>query len=132
MSADIRLEEGEGKVVVTGSALRVEAADLVIDAYDRRKVNTGLRRAMVHDQNDGLTLNFNGDYPGGVTINGMNSLVIKGDLQFRIAHNNGNFGHGHGPFGDFPIHELDEVLSLAQVIVDLRKQIAELRAKVGI
>jgi hypothetical protein len=24
----------------------------------------------VHDQGDGLTLNFNGDYPGGVTING--------------------------------------------------------------
>jgi len=32
--------------------------------------------SLVHDQNDGLTINFNGDYPGGVTVVG--ELVVAG------------------------------------------------------
>jgi hypothetical protein len=57
----------------------VEGSDLVLDATERRKENhTPNRRALVHDFQDGLTINFNGDYPGRVTIAG--NAAVTGDL----------------------------------------------------
>ena len=38
----------------------------------------------MHDQNDGLTINFNGDYPGGLTIHGVTMLDVVGDLRLKI------------------------------------------------
>lgn len=61
MSADIKL--GEINVIV-------EAMDLLLDHPSRRLSQGGQRRALVHDFQDGLTLNWAGDYPGGVTIAG--------------------------------------------------------------
>ncbi|HMM94080.1 hypothetical protein [Phycicoccus sp.] len=59
-----------------GDWIHLEAAvtkaasnDLMLDAPWRRKTNTPCRRALVHDFDDGLTLNWDRDYPGGVTIN---------------------------------------------------------------
>lgn len=70
MATDVRLDEGDGTVLALAArVVKAEATDFVLDAADRRR-GPGLRRALVHDQNDGLTINFNGDYPGGVTING--------------------------------------------------------------
>lgn len=74
MLSDIQFD-GE-QVKIEGSVLAVHAADLIIDSPDRRtKTKAGkktppYRRALVHDQQDGLTINFNGDYPGGVTAYG--------------------------------------------------------------
>jgi hypothetical protein len=69
MATDIKLEEQE--VIVEGSGLRVTCLDLMLDHPARRRSSTPeFRRALVHDSNDGLTLNFNNDYPGGVTIHG--------------------------------------------------------------
>jgi len=51
----------------------IEAWDLALDAADRRKIpkeKSPHRRALVHDFNDGLTINWGSDYPGGVTIQG--------------------------------------------------------------
>jgi hypothetical protein len=66
--SDIRLVPGQ---------VRVEAWDLVLDAKDRRKTTTPQRRAMVHDFDDGLTVNWANDYPYGVTLKGVRTLEGK-------------------------------------------------------
>jgi len=73
MPADITLNGDDGNaewVIVEGSVLKAETSDLMLDSPGRRSADTGFRRAMVHDFKDGLTINFNGDYPGGVTVGG--------------------------------------------------------------
>ena len=61
------------------------------------------RRALVHDTTDGLTVNFNRDYPGGVTIRG----VVKMPERLLVAN--------------------QDVL---QLIEALRAQVADLQARV--
>jgi PASTA domain-containing protein len=80
MPTDVKLDAGDGSfVLVQGRVLKVAGSDLVLDAPERRKENkTPNRRALVHDFQDGLTINFNGDYPGGVTIAG--NAAVTGDL----------------------------------------------------
>lgn len=80
MPTDVKLDAGDGSfVLVQGRVLKVAGSDLVLDAPERRKENqTPNRRALVHDFQDGLTINFNGDYPGGVTIAG--NASVTGDL----------------------------------------------------
>lgn len=70
MLGDVRLSEDQQETVfVDGSILSVGASDFILDAPARRSHGGGnLRRALVHDTADGLTINFNGDYPGGVSI----------------------------------------------------------------
>jgi hypothetical protein len=91
MATDLRLDDVDGTyVVVQGRVLKVVGSDFILDSPDRRKNDTPNRRAMVHDGNDGLTLNFNGDYPGGVTVTG--ELTFGGaalsktlaDLQYAV------------------------------------------------
>jgi hypothetical protein len=42
------------------------------------------RRALVHDETDGLTINFSDDYPGGLSLSGvvriMPKEVVKGEI----------------------------------------------------
>jgi hypothetical protein len=80
MPTDIKIDEGDGSwVVVEADVLKTTAAELMLDSPHRRQPGGApLRRALVHDTNDGLTINFNGDYRGGVTIVG--SLVVSGGL----------------------------------------------------
>lgn len=59
--SDIKLRPGQ---------VVVDAWDLVVDSPDRRSNTTPQRRALVHDYDDGLTINWAEDYPGGVTIQG--------------------------------------------------------------
>ena len=66
VESDIKLEAGQ---------VVIEAYDLCLDSKERRRNNMGYRRAMVHDGNDGLTINWANDYPGGVTINRLKSLT---------------------------------------------------------
>lgn len=70
MATDIRLDGGDDQNIVDIDCefLRTSANDVVIDAPKRRSNRTGYRRALIHDHNDGLTINYNGDYPGGVRI----------------------------------------------------------------
>jgi hypothetical protein len=70
MPTDIMLDDGQNIVSVLTEFFKVNGVDLILDSPSRRRSPTGTRRALVHDQNDGLTINFNGDYPGGVTIDG--------------------------------------------------------------
>jgi hypothetical protein len=78
MDSDVKLVPGQ---------VRVEACDLCIDSPDRRKKDTPTapdRRALVHDFGDGLTINWAGDYPGGVTING-DAVRVVGKLEITTA-----------------------------------------------
>jgi len=57
-------------VHIEGNVQKVTCYDIELDNAGRRSNTTGNRRAFVHDFQDGLTLNWARDYPGGVTING--------------------------------------------------------------
>ena len=61
--------------------VKVEAWDLCLDSPDRRipAGTSPYRRALVHNQNDGLTINYGNDYPNGVQING--KTLINGNTQ---------------------------------------------------
>lgn len=81
MPTDIKLDQGDGNwLVAEGNVLKTTAADFMLDSPARRRGGGGPhRRALVHDANDGLTLNFGGDYPGGVTVSG--NLTVTGDVR---------------------------------------------------
>jgi hypothetical protein len=80
MPTDIKLDQQGGNwLILEGSVLKTTAADLMLDSPARRRGGTSPhRRALVHDAQDGLTINFAGDYPGGVTVTG--NLAVTGDL----------------------------------------------------
>ncbi|MCU0567577.1 MAG: hypothetical protein MUF49_13385 [Oculatellaceae cyanobacterium Prado106] len=72
MNTDIKLFENQ--------QVKIEAWDFLLDAADRRKPNetnihySDYRRALVHNVGDKLTINYAGDYPGGVDIQGTTSI----------------------------------------------------------
>lgn len=70
MATDVRLDEGSNQswVTVEAAALNVTGADLLLADAARKKTPDGFRRALVHNESDGLTMNYDGDYPGGVRI----------------------------------------------------------------
>lgn len=87
MSSDIKLD-GDW-VVIEGTWIKGQVCDLILDKPDRRIDNNGVRRALVHDFNDGLTINYDGDYPGGVKIQG--NVVLPDELNvedIRVAGKN--------------------------------------------
>ncbi len=83
MSSDIILDED--KIHIKGiNQLKIESQDLILDRLDRRPgtdPNTD-RRALVHDDGDVLSVNYNGDYMGGVRIDGGES----GEVPLTIQH----------------------------------------------
>jgi hypothetical protein len=83
---DITLEED--KVSVNSRWLHVNSWDIMLDGPGRRREEgTPYRRALVHDGEDGLTINYNMDYPGGVTLCGSVSLPetlnVAGNATFE-------------------------------------------------
>ena len=66
----VRGYNGGDWVDVESRVVQVKGTDVMVDSAGRRTNSTPFRRAIVHDFTDGLTLNWNRDYPGGVTING--------------------------------------------------------------
>jgi hypothetical protein len=80
--SDIKLDaDGDGWVTVETDVLKSSASDFMVDCPPRRKGPSDYRRALVHNVDDGLTLNFAGDYPDGVTVD--SRLEVHGDLQVR-------------------------------------------------
>lgn len=84
-----------------GMSLKVATADLQLDRSERRKNATPNRRALVHNFNDGLTLNWANDYPGGVTING--EVHLESGLGGVTV--NGKLKATHLQAGNVHIHE---------------------------
>lgn len=71
MDGDVKLNGDT--VIIEGRVIQATATDVILDNKERRRKNASpisLRRALVHNFDDGLTINFAGDYPGGVQING--------------------------------------------------------------
>ena len=111
------------EIEVLCSNLNVHGTDFVIDSPVRRKPNgPRLRRALVHDESDGLSINFGNDYPGGVTMGGVRVLDVTGELTFRISH----IGEKSSSGGPPPA----EVLTLSEVIQDFRRQIFDLQVQI--
>lgn len=77
MANDILLEATDHPdwIAVQAPVLQIAGHDVLIDSPERRKSATPFRRALVHDQGDGLTVNFANDYPGGVTLSGVASIT---------------------------------------------------------
>jgi hypothetical protein len=121
--SDIVFDNSE-QITVLCDNLNVQGHDFLLDSPSRRKPNgPRFRRALVHDQNDGLTFNFGNDYPGGVTISGVRALDVTGDLQFRITNEDAILlTGGHPPA---------ETVKLADIIKELRGEIADLRAHIA-
>ena len=69
--SDVELQDGR---------VLVRAPDLCLDSQDRRSLTAPggpghPRRAFVHDFQDGLTINWANDYPGGVTVRGLRTVL---------------------------------------------------------
>lgn len=81
MATDIKLDQNDGNwVIAEGNVLKTTAFDFMLDSPGRRHGGASpYRRALVHDFQDGLTINYAGDYPGGVTVTG--NVVVTGDLK---------------------------------------------------
>lgn len=78
MATDIILDDGgQERITLAATAVKTTAADFIMDSPVRHKGKPGLRRALVHDPSDGLTLSYNGDYPGCVKI-------VDANLRLRI------------------------------------------------
>jgi len=80
-------------VQVEGNWLKVTCFDLKLDNAGRRKNNTGERRALVHDFNDGLTINWASDYPGGITLKGKVKLDELEGGHLRVHHHDLHLDH---------------------------------------
>jgi hypothetical protein len=154
MATDVRLDAGDGTFLeLEAHVVKVVGSDFMLDSAERRKDGgPQFRRALVHDQNDGLTINFNNDYEGGVTINGAiifrdgermrggitingpitidggiamsRNLNLTGDIQFQIQHFN--------EIGDLlSVPPPTETVSLAEVIKSLRGDILALQNRIA-
>ena len=122
------------QIEITCSNLNVHGTDLTLDSPARRKPNgPRLRRALVHDQNDGLTINFNKDYPGGVSVVG--ALVVRGGLSFEMVEK-GASAEASPPTPEIPFPHFPEVtfrtqVDLQEALLNLRGEIYDLKAKVA-
>jgi hypothetical protein len=156
VEADIRLDAEV--VLIDGARARVTGTDFEINHAPRRP-GTGsesLRRALVHDDRDGLTINFAGDYPAGVVINGCSlvleapegPLFVVGVLQSLLAKTDtliptpGSISAEKieliieslspteidGRAGPkVPVRQLED---LGQIIYDLRQQVGDLQRQI--
>jgi hypothetical protein len=141
---DVRLDEGgDGSfIVLEGRVVKAAGSDFMLDSPERRIGKKPFRRALVHDQGDGLTVNFAFDYKGGVTLNGVREisphdtrtggpldridptpiLVVHGGIEFEV----------HSQSSIFDGAELKvTTLSLIGELTKLQTQISALQAQVA-
>ncbi|MDH4369640.1 MAG: hypothetical protein OEV99_07310 [Nitrospira sp.] len=82
MATDVKLDEIDGTyLLLEARVVKSVASDFMLDSPERNKGINPHRRALVHDQSDGLTINYNGDYPGGVRINQVAELTPLGRVK---------------------------------------------------
>jgi len=76
-SADLSTMSTPDKVVV-GSRLFVKGADFHFGTNDGRSIGTKTeQRALVHNTSDRLFLNYNGDFEGGLWIQGPKTVFYE-------------------------------------------------------
>jgi len=149
MATDVKLDQGDGSfLVLEGRVVKATASDLMLDSPARRKGPNTFRRALVHNQSDGLTVNFANDYPGGITLNGVTEispqtpkgggpvsvtldptprLKLRGSLDFEV-HSIPLLGSGgESTVTTFTLHV--ELQKLQNQISQLKAKVAALEAK---
>jgi hypothetical protein len=143
---DVRLDDGDGSyLVLEGPVVKVEGHDFMLDASDRRHGGGVFRRALVHDQNDGLTVNYGADYPGGVAILG--HVTFPGPVTFSTPFSKLQVAEIDPPGRRLAVHgdityEVETValvhggprritVVLEQVLGDLQTKINQLTARVA-
>ena len=118
--SDIVFDNTE-QITVLCNDIKIQGSDFLLDSPGRRSRHGGnLRRALVHDQADGLTINFNGDYPGGVTILGVKLLDVHGDIRLTIKR-----------MEMVRLHPVIETINLTDFINSTREEISSLKAQVA-
>jgi hypothetical protein len=138
MATDVKLDQGDGSFLeLDARVVKAISSDFMLDQPSRRKGGGPFRRALVHDQNDGLTVNFNGDYPGGVTLVNVTeifpqkqTLVVRGGISYEADVPTGAVGQGaiEGETHTITVN-LDELLSTYQSeILKLTARVAALEA----
>jgi hypothetical protein len=70
MPTDVRLMDEDVTIDAVGGRVQVLATDFSLVSENHKTGTHGLRRALVHSEQDALVLNFGGDYPGGVRVHG--------------------------------------------------------------
>ncbi|MEP7340893.1 MAG: hypothetical protein ABI977_24390 [Acidobacteriota bacterium] len=146
MATDVRLDDVDGTyVVLDARVVKALGADFMLDSAGRRKSSKPFRRALVHDQNDGLTVNFNGDYVGGVTLIGVTeivpqrppgtlprfvpNLVVRGGISYEVQ---GIDINGKPLMATVVLNdELNKLQSQIDELSKLQSQISELQARVA-
>lgn len=139
MSTDIKLDQGDGSYLeLDARVVKTFSSDFMLDSPNRRKGGGAFRRALVHNQSDGLTINYNGDYPGGVTVVGVTeiipqrqpgllplimstvpTLVVRGGISYEVP--------GLTLEGD----TIKITVNLEDELSKLQSQISELKTKVA-
>ncbi len=153
---DILLDDRDGTyVTIEARVLKAKVADFQLDSPQRHRADRpGSRRALVHDQRDGLTVNFNRDYPGGVTINDVVNLnnrfhgitvddvkEIRGMRRIEGAAADGDKSgqsqaaptltlRGHILFETNPDHPASDAVSLQTAVAQLQDHVATLTKKI--
>jgi hypothetical protein len=135
MSTDVRLDQGDGSFLeLDARVVKAVGSDFMLDSPDRRKGGGPFRRALVHDLNDGLTVNFAGDYPGELTINGslinLNTLTLgspaAGDVRLTFFHPDELDKDGNPRVAGF-----NETVFLGVLLTTLRDEISSLKDRVA-
>jgi hypothetical protein len=144
MATDVKLDQVDGSfLVLEGRVVQATATDFMLDSPERRRAANPFRRALVHDQGDGLTVNFANDYKGGVTLNAVREitphrspndgafikidptpiLVVRGGIEFEV-HTQSPVLVGGG--GELTVTKF----SLSGELAKLQRQISALQARV--
>lgn len=135
MSTDVKLDQDNGfSIVLDAAVVKATATDVVLDSPHRHTGRGTTRRALVHDFGDGLTVNWSGDYPGGVTINGsvitLNTLTLDspaaGDVRLTFFHPD-----ELDQDGDPRVPGFNETVFLGVLLTTLRDEISSLKARVA-
>ena|SRR5579872_1435028 len=122
--SDIIFDDPNKRVIVDCDVVYVQGHDLILDSPARRKAGTagGSRRALVQDQADGLTINYNHDYPGGVTLNG--PVTVTGDVTMLLKTRSISLSRSAA-------QTTTESVDLGMLLGTLRSQIASLEGRVA-
>ena len=79
MATDVLLDDHDGTwITLNAKVVSTSASAVMVDNPDRRLPDSPeRRRALVHDREDGLTINYDDDYPGGLTLRGVVRITPK-------------------------------------------------------
>ena len=138
MATDVKLDQADGSFLhLEARVVKAVGSDFMLDSPERHKGVNPHRRALVHNQNDGLTVNFAGDYPGGVSLNGVAGITphqdpgevhLTSEIPTLVVHGDISYEVGGVKLGGGSVRI---PVSLGETLAKLDVQVSELSAKVA-